>query len=155
MSISESDPNDIRLIEVKSCSGYWPDLGVGLSRAQFAKSISEGYQSWLYVVENVLEQDSLKRLHRIQNPWEHIRSVYFDPGWRDLAVVSAQQNPISLVQGLRVHHERDGYGWIASEPTRQGQSVHCRILFDDTNTEKIVRWDDRFIHVVVGEDDNS
>lgn len=162
MSISDSDPNDIRLIEVKSCAGYWPELGVGLSRAQFEIAIVEGFQSWLYVVENAMESDNSKRLHRIQNPWGNIRSVYFDPGWRDIAEVSAQQNPVSLVKGLRVRHQvdaagrkGDGLGWIASEPTRQGQSIHCLILFDDTLNEKMVRWDDRYFEVVTGEDDNS
>jgi hypothetical protein len=155
MSISDSNPNDIRYVEVKSCSGYWPDLGVGLSRKQFETAILEGYQSWLYVVENVMEQDSMKRLHRIQNPWENIRSVYFDPGWRDIAEVSAQQNPISLVKGLRIRHQSDGLGWIATEPTRQGQSIHCRILFDNGSIEKPVRWDDRFFEVVTGDDDDN
>ncbi len=155
MSISESNPSDIRYIEVKSCSGYWPDLGVGLSRKQFETAILEGFQSWLYVVENVMESDSMKRLHRIQNPWENIRSVYFDPGWRDIAEVSAQQNPISLVKGLRVLHQGKRFGWIASEPTRQGQSIHFRIQFDDTSSEETVRWDDRHFEVVTGEDDNS
>jgi hypothetical protein len=155
MSISDSNPNDIRYIEVKSCSGYWPDFGVGLSRKQFETAILEGYQSWLYVVENVMEQDSMKRLHRIQNPWENIRSVYFDPGWRDIAEVSAQQNPISLVKGLRIRHQSDGLGWIATEPTRQGQSIHCRILFDNGSIEKPVRWDDRFFEVVTGDDDDN
>lgn len=155
LSVSDANQDDIRLIEVKSCSGYWPDLGVGLSRAQFEVSIREGYQSWLYVVENALEPDPLKRLHRIQDPWANIRSVYFDPGWQDLAEVSVQQNPISLVEGLRVWHREDGFGWIASEPTRQGQSIHCRILFDKTLIEKPVRWDDRFFEVITGDDDNS
>ena len=97
----------------------------------------------------------MKRLHRIQNPWENILSVYFDPGWRDIAEVSAQQNPISLVKGLRVLHQGKRFGWIASEPTRQGQSIHCKILFDDTSSEELVRWDDRYFEVVTGEDDNS
>ena len=155
MSISESNPSDVRYIEVKSCSGYWPDFGVGLSRKQFETAILGGIQSWLYVVENVMESDSMKRLHRIQNPWENILSVYFDPGWRDIAEVSAQQNPISLVKGLRVLHQGKRFGWIASEPTRQGQSIHCKILFDDTSSEELVRWDDRYFEVVTGEDDNS
>jgi len=155
MSISESNPSDVRYIEVKSCSGYWPDFGVGLSRKQFETAILGGIQSWLYVVENVMESDSMKRLHRIQNPWENILSVYFDPGWRDIAEVSAQQNPISLVKGLRILHQGKRFGWIASEPTRQGQSIHCRILFDDASSEEIVRWDDRNFEVVTGEDDNS
>lgn len=154
MSISDSNPDDRRLIEVKSCSGYWPDLGVGLTRAQFEVSIVEGYQSWLYVVENVMEPDAFKRLHRIQNPWGNISSVYFDSGWRDLAEVSAQQNPISLVKGLRVRQKGVGLGWIASEPTRQGQSIHCKILFDNTSSEKLIRWDDRLFEVVIGDDDN-
>jgi hypothetical protein len=94
-------------------------------------------------------------LHRIQDPWANIRSVYFDPGWQDLAEVSVQQNPISLVEGLRVWHREDGFGWIASEPTRQGQSIHCRILFDKTLIEKPVRWDDRFFEVITGDDDHS
>ena len=153
-SISKSDPEDIRLIEVKSCSGYWPDLGVGLTAKQFEVAIVEGLQSWLYVVENVMEPDPLKRLHRIQNPWANIRSVYFDPGWRDLAEVSPQQNPISLVKGLRVRNLDDGLGWIVSEPTRQGQSIYCRILFDKTSGEKSIRWDDRFFEVVTGDDDS-
>ena len=154
-SISDSDPNDVRLIEVKSCSGYWPDLGVGLSRAQFEMSIVEGFQSWLYVVENAMEPDPLKRLHRIHNPWANIRAVYFDPGWRDIAEVSAQQNPIVIVQGMRIRHEIDGFGWIASNPVRQGQSIHCEVLFDNDSKQKIIRWDDRFISVVSGDDDNS
>jgi hypothetical protein len=153
MSISDTNPNDVRYIEVKSCSGYWPDLGVGLSRKQFETAILEGFQSWLYVVENVMESDSMKRLHRIQNPWENIRSVYFDPGWRDIAEVSAQQNPISLVKGLRILHEGKRFGWIATDPTRQGQSIYCRILFDDTSLEEPIQWDDRYFEVVTGEDD--
>lgn len=154
-SVSDSDPDDIRLIEVKSCSGYWPDLGVGLTRAQFEMSIAEGFQSWLYVVENAMEPDPLKRLHRIQNPWANIRSVYFDPGWRDIAEVSAQQNPIVIVKGMRIRHENDGLGWIATIPVRQGQSIHCEVLFDSDSKQKLIRWDDRLISVVSGDDDNS
>lgn len=155
-SVSDSDPNDVRLIEVKSCSGYWPDLGVGLTRAQFEMSIMERFQSWLYVVENAMEPDPLKRLHRIQNPWDNIRAVYFDPGWRDIAEVSAQQNPVVIVQGMRVRHEIDGFGMIVSHPLRQGQSIHCEVLFDSNSKQKkVIRWDDRFISVVSGEDDNS
>jgi hypothetical protein len=155
MSVSESNPSDVRYIEVKSCSGNWPELGVGLSRKQFEKAILEGFQSWLYVVENVMESDSMKRLHRIQNPWENIRSVYFDPGWRDIAEVSIQQNPISLVKGLRILYQGKRFGWLTTEPTRQGHSIHCRILFDDTSREEPIRWDDRYFEVVTGEDDNS
>ena len=155
MSVSESNPSDVRYIEVKSCSGHWPELGVGLSRKQFEKAILEGFKSWLYVVENVMESDSMKRLHRIQNPWENIRSVYFDPGWRDIAEVSTQQNPISLVKGLRILYQGKRFGWLTTEPTRQGHSIHCRILFDDTSREEVFRWDDRYFEVVTGTDDNS
>ena len=59
------------------------------------------------------------------------------------------------MKGLRVLHQGKRFGWIASEPTRQGQSIHCKILFDDTSSEELVRWDDRYFEVVTGEDDNS
>ena len=152
-SVSNSDPSDIRLIEVKSCSGFWPDLGVGLSRPQFQVSILEGYKSWLYVVENALAPETAMRLHRIQDPWSKIRSVYFDLGWRDLAEVSVQQNPIVIAKGMRVRHESDGFGWIASDPVWQGQAISLVVNFDRTSQEKKIRWDDRYIEVVTGTDD--
>lgn len=153
ISVSDVDRNDIRLIEVKSCAGSWPELGVGLSRAQFEISILKGFQSWMYVVENALEPDDKKRLHRIQNPWDNIRSVYFDPGWRDLAIASPHQNPISLVKGLRVRHIDSRLGWIASDPKWQGQTVQCLVLFDDNSTEELITWNEDIIEVVMSDDD--
>ncbi len=155
ISVSNSNPQDIRLIEVKSCAGYWPELGVGLSRAQFEFAILEGFQSWLYVVENALGEDQDKRLHRIQDPWDKIKSVYFDPGWRDIAEVSIQQNPIQIVKGMRIKHEIYQLGWISSDPTRQGHAIFFDVDFDNSETTKKIRWDENVISVVDGEDDLS
>lgn len=155
ISVSDSNPQDVRLIEVKSCAGYWPELGVGLSRAQFEFAILEGYQSWLYVVENALGEDEDKRLHRIQDPWDKIRSVYFDPGWRDIAEVSIQQNPIQIVKGMRIKHDTYELGWISSEPTRQGHAIFFDVDFDNLEGIKKIRWDENVISVVDGDDDLS
>ena len=107
----------------------------------------------MYVVENALAPETAMRLHRIQDPWSKIRSVYFDLGWRDLAEVSVQQNPIVIAKGMRVRHESDGFGWIASDPVWQGQAISLVVNFDRTSQEKKIRWDDRYIEVVTGTDD--
>ena len=155
ISVSNSNPQDVRLIEVKSCAGYWPELGVGLSRAQFEFAILEGFQSWLYVVENALGEDQDKRLHRIQDPWDKIRSVYFDPGWRDIAEVSIQQNPIQIVKGMRIKHDMYELGWISSDPTRQGHAIFVDVDFDNLEGIKKIRWDENVISVIDGDDDLS
>ena len=155
ISVSKSNPQDVRLIEVKSCAGYWPEMGVGLSRAQFEFAILEGFQSWLYVVENALGKDQDKRLHRIQDPWDKIRSVYFDPGWRDIAEVSIQQNPIQIVKGMRIKHDMYELGWISSDPTKQGHAIFFDVDFDNLEGTKKIRWDENVISVVDGEDDLS
>ena len=155
ISVSNSNPQDVRLIEVKSCAGYWPELGVGLSRAQFEFAMREGFQSWLYVVENALGEDQDKRLHRIQDPWDKIKSVYFDPGWRDIAEVSIQQNPIQIVKGMRIKHDIYELGWISSEPTRQGHAIFIDVDFDNLEGLKKIRWDENVISVIDGDDDLS
>jgi hypothetical protein len=155
ISVSNSNPQDVRLIEVKSCAGYWPELGVGLSRAQFEFAILEGFQSWLYVVENALGEDQDKRLHRIQDPWDKIRSVYFDPGWRDIAEVSIQQNPIQIAKGMRIKHDMYELGWISSDPTRQGHAIFIDVDFDNLEGIKKIRWDENVISVIDGYDDLS
>ena len=155
ISVSNSNPQDVRLIEVKSCAGNWPELGVGLSRAQFEFAIMEGFQSWLYVVENALGEDREKRLHRIQDPWDKIRSVYFDPGWRDIAEVSIQQNPIQIVKGMRIKHDMYELGWISSDPTRQGHAIFFDVDFDNLEGKKKIRWDENIISIIDGDNDLS
>jgi len=57
----------LRHIEVKSTSGPWDDMGVGLSRTQFDFARQNRETFWLYVVEYALD-DQQARVLRIADP---------------------------------------------------------------------------------------
>src|SRR5262249_829177 len=62
----DADDTVVRYIEVKSISGEWGTLGVGLSKPQFDKAAGLRERYWLYVVERAGQADA--RLYRINNP---------------------------------------------------------------------------------------
>jgi hypothetical protein len=72
----------LRYIEVKSVSGAWDDLGVGLSESQFEKATQERTRYWLYVVERAEQTDF--DIIRIQDPAAKVDTFLFDDGWRDV-----------------------------------------------------------------------
>jgi hypothetical protein len=72
----------VRYIEVKSNSGLWGTLGVGLSKPQFDKASELGDRYWLYVVENAVGEGS--RVYRINNPARRVDQFLYDDGWRGL-----------------------------------------------------------------------
>ena len=73
----------VRWCEVKALSGSFDERGVGLSRAQFEFARRHGDAYWLYVVEQVGEDDA--RILRIQDPAGKARTFTFDRGWRQVA----------------------------------------------------------------------
>jgi hypothetical protein len=73
----------LRYIEVKSMSGPWDDVGVGLTVTEFAKAQEFREKYWLYVVERALEDDS--KMHFIQDPASKVDEFRYDNGWQDAA----------------------------------------------------------------------
>lgn len=73
----------VRWCEVKALSGHFDDRGVGISRAQFDFAREHGDACWLYVVEQVGEDDA--RILRIQDPAGKAQTFTFDRGWRQVA----------------------------------------------------------------------
>ena len=70
----------LRHIEVKSISGIWDDMGVGLSRTQFDFALQHRDTFWLYVVEYALD-DKRARVLRIADPAGRAEEFRFDDGW--------------------------------------------------------------------------
>jgi hypothetical protein len=83
--IESRDTGDqiLRYIEVKSLSGAWGRMGVGLSKPEFEKAREIGDCYWLYVVERAQEEDY--KIHRIQNPAWKANQFFYDDGWAVLA----------------------------------------------------------------------
>ena len=73
----------LRHIEVKSTSGAWDDMGVGLSRTQFDFAQQNPETFWLYVVEHALN-DGQARILRIASPAGRAEEFRFDSGWAAL-----------------------------------------------------------------------
>lgn len=83
--ISRDDSGQVlRHIEVKSTSGAWDDMGVGLSRTQFHFGQQNPATFWLYVVEHALD-DGQARILRIANPASRAEEFRFDSGWAALS----------------------------------------------------------------------
>jgi hypothetical protein len=79
--ISRDDESQIlRHIEVKSISGAWDDMGVGLTRTQFEFAQQHPDTFWLYVVEFAID-DQRARLLRIADPAGRAEGFRFDDGW--------------------------------------------------------------------------
>jgi Domain of unknown function (DUF3883) len=74
----------LRHIEVKSTSGAWDDMGVGLSRTQFDFGQQNPETFWLYVVEHALD-DGQARVLRIADPANRAEEFRFDNGWAVLS----------------------------------------------------------------------
>ncbi|MGO9082600.1 MAG: DUF3883 domain-containing protein [Streptosporangiaceae bacterium] len=74
----------LRHIEVKSTSGAWDDIGVGLSRTQFDFARQNPGTFWLYVVEHALD-DGQARVLRIADPAGRAEEFRFDDGWAPLS----------------------------------------------------------------------
>lgn len=74
----------LRHIEVKSTSGAWDDMGVGLSRTQFDFARQNPGTFWLYVVEHALD-DGQARVLRIADPAGRAEEFRFDNGWAPLS----------------------------------------------------------------------
>lgn len=72
-----------RYIEVKSSSGLWGSLGVGLSKPQFDKAAELGDRYWVYVIENAASDDF--RIYRINDPARQVDQFLYDDGWRAVA----------------------------------------------------------------------
>jgi hypothetical protein len=70
----------LRHIEVKSVSGAWDDMGVGLTRTQFEFAQQHRDTFWLYVVEYALD-DERARVLRIADPAGRADEFRFDDGW--------------------------------------------------------------------------
>jgi len=70
----------LRHIEVKSVSGAWDDMGVGLTRTQFQFAQQHRDTFWLYVVEHALD-DERARVLRIADPAGRAEEFRFDDGW--------------------------------------------------------------------------
>jgi uncharacterized protein DUF3883 len=66
-------------IEVKSISGPWDQLGVGLSKWQYDFAREKGEACWLYIVEDVFRSP---KIHRIQDPAGRVTHYHFDDGWK-------------------------------------------------------------------------
>ena len=80
-----------RFIEVKSVSGDWDTLGVGITASEFQKAQELGEQYWLYVVERAEQQDM--EIHRIQNPARLVNQFFYDKGWKGLSEIPAKASP--------------------------------------------------------------
>lgn len=80
---SGKDGTILRRIEIKSIRGAWTIRGVMMSARQFREAREHGQQFWLYIVENA-QDDSLYRIHRIQDPANRIDFFGFDNGWEAL-----------------------------------------------------------------------
>jgi hypothetical protein len=74
----------LRHIEVKSISGIWDDMGVGLSRTQFDFALQHRDTFWLYVVEFALD-DERARVLRIADPAGRAEEFRFDDGWSSVS----------------------------------------------------------------------
>jgi len=70
----------LRHIEVKSVSGAWDDMGVGLTRTQFQFAQQHMDTFWLYVVEHALDDERAGVL-RIADPAGRAEEFRFDDGW--------------------------------------------------------------------------
>lgn len=82
---SEDATGNIRYIEVKAKEGLWDVYNAaGLSRPQFDTARDKAEQFWLYVVEQVYDDDACQ-IYRIQNPANRVNEFLFDDGWRELA----------------------------------------------------------------------
>jgi hypothetical protein len=73
----------VRYIEVKSLSGAWGPLGVGLTRVEFEKAREMGGCYWLYVVERATQEDY--QIYRIQDPAGKANQFFYDDGWADVS----------------------------------------------------------------------
>jgi hypothetical protein len=74
-----------RFIEVKSVSGNWDALGVGMTAPEFQKAQELSEQYWLYVVERTEQDDA--EIHRIQNPAHLVNQFFYDKGWKGLSEI--------------------------------------------------------------------
>jgi len=80
--ISRDEAGEIlRHIEVKSTSGAWDDMGVGMSRAQFDFARQHRDTFWLYVVEHAIDEDQA-HVWRIADPAGRADEFRFDGGWQ-------------------------------------------------------------------------
>jgi Domain of unknown function (DUF3883) len=81
----------LRHIEVKSVSGAWDDMGVGLTRTQFEFARQHRDTFWLYVVEYAVD-DQRARVLRIADPAGRAEEFRFDDGW-SAASEDAESDP--------------------------------------------------------------
>ena len=153
LSVADDDPEDVRYIELKCLRGEWNEFGVGVTSRQLEKAQEYGSQYWLYVLEYAGDS-ALARLHRIHDPWSHIRRIYFDDGWREIAEVSRQQNPPQLWPGLMFIHPEHGKGTIVADPRHQGHGVYCQVQFDSAEEPKRILWDNDFEVLETRRDDS-
>lgn len=79
------DGKNTLFIEVKGINGFWSDYDVTFSSSQFEKAQKEGDNFYLYVVENVLDNDNYK-VYSIQNPASYFTKMHLDSGWSTFSV---------------------------------------------------------------------
>jgi len=81
-----------RYIEVKSLSGDWVGADARLTKTQFKKAMELRDRYWLYVVERAEQDDYC--IHCIQDPAGKANRFMFDPGWKQVAQeTSDDDNP--------------------------------------------------------------
>jgi hypothetical protein len=119
--VSRDDAGQIlRHIEVKSTTGAWDDMGVGLTRTQFNFALEHRETFWLYVVEHALDND---RAHivRIADPAGRVEEFRFDSGWS--AVSEDANNDPPPPTGARRTVISPGKDWIPLRSLRDDLSV--------------------------------
>jgi hypothetical protein len=79
----DQNGNLLRYIEVKSMSGPWDDVGVGLTATEFAWAQKHPKLYCLYVVERALDEDA--KMHFIQDPASKVDEFRYDSGWQQAA----------------------------------------------------------------------
>ena len=91
-------------MEVKSIKGPWNGTGVLLSKSQFEFAQQKKGKFWIYVVENMEDQSSIK-VHKIKNPVSIIDKYQLDSNWHLFA--EKAKNLIPKV-GLYIQDRKTG-----------------------------------------------
>lgn len=77
----DANDNTVRYIEVKSLTEGWTARGVEVSKPQFNFARDHGQEAWLYVVENVNDDENFQ-IHPIHDPANRVTTYMFDDGWK-------------------------------------------------------------------------
>ncbi len=79
--ISTDSAGIARYIEVKGIDGPWGEAGVTLSKRQFEFATAKGDETWLYVVEQVSDDNGFE-IFTINDPARKVTHFCFDAGWQ-------------------------------------------------------------------------